>query len=135
MDALVAEKVMGWVDCKPNAITRLSDDYDDVYIGLGTNPSGRKRCVCPPYSTSISAAWEVVEHFRNRQWTAELKGHEWYVGGRWECILIDALGNERARGAGTQRHSEKKRGWDEPSAPLAICRAALKAVEVEKCEL
>lgn len=139
LDALVAEKVMGWT-----AVFRLAggnipygfpdDDYNrdvDEHRKHGTCgfPTDYHREPIPEYSTDISAAWEVVEHFRQRQWTVKLVGHEWYDGGRWECTLLDALDTERSRALDTQRHNADKQGWDEPSAPLAICRAALKAIE------
>lgn len=68
----------------------------------------------PHYSTSIEAAWQVVEKMRP-DWEVQIQNHEW-------------------------RTAEPMDGWTvrigchiatAPTAPLAICRAALAAVESE----
>jgi hypothetical protein len=132
MDALVAEKVMGWTFCDysmPGTPWEFTDPPEErISIGVGLEPGTRRRNRIPNYSTSISAAWEVVEKFRQRQWKIQVIGHEWYDGGLWECVLLDALNSERGRALDRQVHDGKS-GWPEPSAPLAICRAALKAVD------
>lgn len=124
MDALVAEKVMGW----------KKGDAAGTPVWYTPEPDGamfaRRLCVawCPSAPDRISDAWEVVEKIRQRQWTVELNGHEWYDGGRWECVLKDALDDERSRASDMKRNGPGGGGWAEPSAPLAICRAALKSV-------
>ena len=99
MDALVAEKVFG----VPH------EDCFDVY--------GGKRCVKDDeyggpqcYSTDIAAAWEVVEKIREDY---EPRIELWDEG--WEVTIL----------TGTDRGSASGRAL---TAPLAICRAALKAV-------
>jgi len=110
LDALVAEKVMGWC---------VGSDGEEVFY------DDKRGWVCKPhckpiisqgivayYSTSISAAWEVVEklavsgkcsfaieRFRN-------KPYSWQV--------------EFGLGVGWTVYAD--------TAPLAICLAALKAV-------
>ena len=98
MDALVAEKVMGWADINSNAalVGGLCDDK-------------RNWKPLPFYSTDIAAAWEVVEKIKGNygncrfitEWVPKAK--QWSCGGDgYDC------------------------GWGK-TAPLAICRAALKA--------
>lgn len=60
----------------------------------------------PRYSTDIAAAWEVVEKFRDYDWKL-------YSHGEGETMVIYKDGT----------HYE----GDASTAPLAICRAAIKA--------
>lgn len=65
----------------------------------------------PHFSTDIAAAWTVVEKLRR-------DGYGVHVGGRpdaWEISIINAGGIETALD-------------DQPTAPLAIGRAALSAI-------
>ena len=107
LDALVAEKVMGWEWFR---FIR----HEDSYIGefgpaQGDEPIAENYGEHPPlYSTSIAAAWEVVEKLRDTQFTLERDAL--VSAGGWSCMMG---------------------GFGEGStAPLAICRAALKAVGV-----
>lgn len=111
-DALVAEKVMGWtlelrkyVWEDPSEFYRSdhADFHDGRCIPI-TEASGYLR----PYTTDISAAWEVVE---------KMGGYgrslfEWSEG--WIFELVTSDGESVVGQAYT--------------APLAICIAALKAV-------
>ena len=91
MDMLVAEKVMGW--------KRHGTDI------AASNPF--------PYSTSISAAWEVVEKM-------EKDGFNFFIE---SCKpAYDWWAQFAPRNKDTEFHSEA------PTASLAICRAALKTV-------
>jgi hypothetical protein len=109
LDALIAEEVMGF------AVSM--DGCDKPRIEEIIN--GRSRYdVLPPYSTSISAAWEVVEKIKSMGLAVWLG----FEGGRWQAIfgienkyvvLPEAGGDYEALA---------------PTAPLAICRAALRAV-------
>jgi hypothetical protein len=136
MDALVAERVMGWERGGKNDHARpahreskdfpgtILNDFDskgphDYLTSLG--PAGRVYfCGCPSsadlpaYSTSIADAWEVVEKLR------EWHGFDFMVWGRagstdWEAgwFEMDYDGPERRSAA------------DAGTVPLAICRAAL----------
>jgi hypothetical protein len=121
LDALVAEKVMEWngthdvqyVDldtwyswCKNCG--KLGEDGEIGHWEPGMDQP--KGCAVPPrYSTDITAAWEVVEKMPRLELIK-------YPGGHFF--------------AGTGYADED--GWEfeaeAPTAPLAICRAALKAV-------
>lgn len=125
LDALVAEHVMGleyrkekafarpdgWFPKEhPEACPRLDDP--DFHEHFGKHPA-----TCPPYSTDIAAAWTVVEKLKNFQldehgdetlrliYQPDFKDHPWNFcfGDSDNAAVAD-------------------------TAPLAISRAALKAV-------
>jgi len=94
-DTLIAEKVMG---CK------ISDNCTELGQGHERRYPDAK---IPNYSTSIEAAWEVVERMKDKP--LHLDGS---LKGDWLC-KFDAFGLDA--------------GGD--TAPEAICLAALKAVK------
>ncbi len=121
LDALVSEKVMGWVwiafeiahttdvvrrpypgDSWDVQHGRRADFTEPIAYGWDSN--------LPHYSTDIAAAWRVVDR-RKGEYTFILSynqhEHTW-----WVCF--DPVNHYEARA---------------DTAPLAICRAALKAVE------
>lgn len=101
LDALIAEKVMGWKDPEGISLALRDGRVVNTMDGVSWSPS-----------TDIAAAWEVVGRVRER-------GFEVYVLGNpktpWGCRIWD--GNQEM---GFVRSAE--------SAPHAICLAALKAV-------
>ena len=105
LDALIAEKVMGWNRRGPG---RHVSDYNNWWIlpdGKSLNPLR----FCP--STDISAAWEVVLSLRNRWGTFTLvAGLQWHCYDNEDGNYVERMGSA-------------------DTAPLAICRAALKAVQ------
>ena len=100
LDALVAEKVMGW------EVEPVQDGYDAGYWRIVKGESAYERENIPSYSTSIADAWMVVEKFPS----IEIHTHE--HGG--VSVRVDAYCYGNA-----------------PTAPEAICKAALRAVGVE----
>jgi hypothetical protein len=121
LDALVAEKVMGWreVRLRPsNSSRRSGPDYK----GYKPDVVARRRetpCHVPAYSTDIAAAWEVVEAMERRG-----------------CLVVTRTrgaisGKPRVEITGT--HPVGRNEWlvheDADTVPLAICRAALAALE------
>jgi hypothetical protein len=102
LDALIAEKVMGWKPSNPG--TCLC--------------SLRERCYCytpKSYSTDIAAALSALEHLcAQRSLWYTLEG-----GDRDGPYTIDI------RGAGQGEHWHIKRAY---ALPWGICLAALKAV-------
>lgn len=105
LDALVAEKVMGW---------RLGE-----HLGMKRNvwklPEGQKLngldwCNEPPlYSTNIAAAWEVIEKLNICIEVLRVKEAQ---TGSWQYVASTVSGRTIA-----------------DAAPHAICLAALKAVD------
>ena len=113
LDALVAEKVMGCaVERRERpvfgAFCRCVNELhwqSDLSAGI------------PKFSAFISAAWEVVEHMDSLGWKvqvrsdSQLEGYE--ADGPWVCVFNSRDGVPWAAA---------------DTAPLAICRAALKAI-------
>lgn len=99
LDLLVVEKVM---EMKPARIWKL-----------GTHDGSPPEFVIPPYSTDISAAWEVVEKMSTKKWCFDLQ----YAGSRPTATFRLSY---VCRG---ERYESK-----EDTAPRAICLAALKAM-------
>jgi len=117
MDARVAEKVMGWESvtdeleiAKREGVPECVDSQRWHRKQVWFNGNEKMACeecgTLPDYSTSIAAAWEVVEKFEAMQLFR-------YTTGRYIACLAD--GNSLHEG-------------EADTAPLAICKAALKAV-------
>ena len=100
LDALVAEKVMGWRRREGRWLVP-----DRVY----------SRRNCPRYSTSIAAAWQVVERFEER---VAIEGPV-TTSDIWRCSIWTSWDENRESSVA-----------DTTSAPRAICLAALRAVGV-----
>ncbi len=103
MDALVAEKVLNY--------SLTGDKYIILDIGIGER--GGVKAV-PNYSTDIAEAWEVVEKITEKHWKFKLRrlpGKDYMA--YFQNLLSFPTESESA---------------PSKSAPLAICRAALKAV-------
>jgi hypothetical protein len=102
LDALVAEKVIGWTNL-------IGSSYD---VNFGGRPPGGKWDIVPHYSTSIADAWLVVEKLKTL--TADGDIHIECLHGEWSVSTC---------------HEEAWKGWSRAdTAPLAICLAALEAV-------
>ena len=120
LDALVAERVMG--KPKPTVIPRSDekfletwDDWGGAWLARfkGDNEIGQYYAL--PFSTNISKAWEVVEKMQELGCMIELD--RYYPGensGLWTCLFC--AGSELCGRA------------EVPTAPEAICKAALLAV-------
>ncbi len=115
LDALVAEKVMGWRDVRPGHYT----GSPGTMYGKAPqpqpwdSPQDRTKGVSfvPFYSTKIADAWEVIEKLADRDPMIAMWGYEDGTAG-WFCDF-----------EGIKDHAR--------TAPHAICLAALKAVGVE----
>lgn len=107
LDVLVAEKVMGW-----------RGSSEKHYVGN----SGKCFCcgIIPPYSTSIAAAWEVVEKMFYLGWDLELQYFKKNDKEYTVRVLFAEIGNQELS---TLAFAD--------TAPHAICLAALEAVGVE----
>ena len=84
---------------------------------VGTNGCG----MIPPYSTDMAAAWEVIKALKDRCNTCTV-AYEYHQG-RSEpyCGVHFHVGKHGKIGRSSAS-----------TGPLAICRAALKAMEIEK---
>jgi hypothetical protein len=111
LDAAVAAKVMGWHDVKFQPIANaFGEKVLDEYAGHPPNDL-LKNAIIPKYSSSIQFAWEVLEKLKTVSEFAAVisaKGQPWVCKVKKETAFVE----ERA-----------------DAAPLAICKAALKAME------
>lgn len=120
LDALVATRVMGWVNViESNPPNRTWPSRTRRHWRAPGSVFARK---LPHYSTDIAAAWEVVRALRDptegdeRFWTLTDSGSlGWHADLSWNAKEGDAL-VPLGEGIGD-------------TAPLAICRAALTAME------
>ena len=125
LDALVAEKVMGWHRVHDGLNERWADvNGYGAYVnrGDGTPPPGM---FWSP-STDIAAAWQVVEHMRLRWDHGNSTTDFWTIkdcGPSGWRVEIEFCPDHDAP---IVIYAETP-----PTAPLAICLAALKAVGVE----
>jgi hypothetical protein len=125
LDALVAERVMGWTHVgphpwgKPHGVPPEGRVYNERF-GEASRPVGLVEV--PAYSTDIAAAWQVVEKIRN---TDEAPDQTYWnftdcSGCGWRAEVLQVLTENDmphlvAYGVGE-------------TLPEAICRAALAAV-------
>lgn len=133
LDALVAEKVMGWDVLTTREFHRHGKSGDVVDCGDdGIFVAERDRSATTPFnpSTSISAAWSVVEQMRELGWHIDLDNDgSQKIGAEeswtWNALLWTDRDDYDGDGDGDwpTAHAD--------TAPRAICLAALRAVGVE----
>lgn len=141
LDALVAEKVMKWRwdndwDCliPPEQKAKPSEMWTDWQPGLtedwrepvkenhvpGVRYNGdSSKIILPHYSTNIAAAWEVVEKLQVTHYV-NVNIHTPFFDGELHWCYFEL-----------HKHTDTHPLWSASgnTTPLAICRAALKAVE------
>jgi hypothetical protein len=137
LDAAVAELVMGW-----RWIDDDSRDCDGIFHGgkyllpLGMSEDEARRQLPPKgtirpfvfvryYSADIASAWEVVRHLAQRGCLVrvqKLMGSDNTIRASAEFTWM------RRNSPGDPRYAAGSWFTVAPTAPLAICRAALKAV-------
>lgn len=118
IDVLVAYKIMGWTEIS-TAIGKAwgippkqeASVMYDVVMGFG------KKAPIPKYSTEIAAAWDITTQIEG----AFFLEHPFTVGQFWHARFEN-------RGDGTWQDEVAVRAAGF-TAPLAICRAALKLVQ------
>ena len=144
MDALVAERVMGLVIHKAGDLDlgweqkggptppewHMRGIEKDVLMVERVPPPGYYRYIgIPHYSTDIAAAWELVEQLRKLGWFI-LFGNNGHNRGDpanpiwWANFYQQDMKKFWAGDRNKYGESSHERGG---TAPLAICRAALKA--------
>ena len=128
LDALVAEKVMGWRLVKRGRRVATGSDYQKPGMEVGGfrgNDDARRWIshVCPEYSTDIAAAWEVVEKMDHPDWRIEVGNS---VDGGFYAIMEPHRPIDDCETCGEQSTKD----WQAaPTAPHAICLAALAALK------
>lgn len=119
LDALIADKVMCMVPCENWFVQRYTE-LGPIWFGGAANCGHGALHYCYPkgspakYSTNMEAAWTVLEKLSADKWRAIHIGN---TDSGWN-VQIDR--SERALDSACD---------SSPTAPLAICRAALKAIE------
>ena len=116
LDALVAEKVLGWLQVRKQMIANaMGQPVMEDFVGLPTASAASPQLI-PRYSTMIQEAWKVADALRERsQFVAVLSGLGPQGVQPWICKINRDGGfiEERA-----------------DTAPLAICLGALKSVGI-----
>lgn len=110
MDCLIAEKIFGKVKCQGESHLPGHRMFNDGRFCYADPTSPDQGAEVSLYSSDISAAWEVVEEMGA------------FCFRRWQDGTFEA-------GFG---HQDRDDCWEfmaqAPTAPLTICRAALKAI-------
>ena len=124
LDALIAERVMGWVSTELPLTEFLKRTIGDEKIVPGwleddcsdwrTNPH-----TLPPYSSDIAAAWKVIEKINNT------------FGIKFVVLPTGVTGIEMAKQLPAEFGYAVKVVVDAPTFPLAVCRAALAMKDVD----
>ena len=114
LDALVAEKVMGWIGVKNQPIANaMGQKVMDDFVGLPT-PDAPQPMLVPRYSTMIQEAWKVADKLRGEtQFVAVISGKGPQGVQPWIC-KVNREGSFLEERAETAAH--------------AICLAALRGV-------
>lgn len=81
LDALIAEKVMGWI-LGPERITRPDGGSFDAPIHDDWEYKGYRPYSLPPYSTDIAAAWLVIEKLQKDHMMLSVS---WSEGDHYNC--------------------------------------------------
>ena len=117
LDALIAEKVMGWDHVrKIEPRSSIYGPCSPYYIGRENITDGDFDEPVPHYSTYIGTAWQVVEKMQANKWWFDA---DWELGELpWAAFFVDrdSFGYIGVYGSNAE------------SMPLAVCRAALKVV-------
>jgi hypothetical protein len=116
LDALVAGKVMGWLDVKKQSIANaMGQHVMDDYVGLPV-AAAAPPVLIPRYSTMIQEAWKVADKLRGEvQFVAVISGKGPQGTQPWICKV-------NREGSFLEERAD--------TAPLAICLAALKGLGV-----
>jgi hypothetical protein len=114
LDALVAEKVMGWIDVKKHPIANaFGQAVMEDYVGKPASTAPQPVLV-PRYSTMIQEAWKVADKLRgDAQFVAVISGKGPQGVQPWICKV-------NREGSFLEERAD--------TAPHAICLAALKGI-------
>ena len=132
LDGWVAEAVMGWKRSNhgPADLENWRSYPDEWYENPGSLTIENVTNI-PAYSTYIAAAWEVVLDFTGRQYHVRVDGEDAFAYSVWSCAIYAPLRDEGDGPIGEGLDTSKNLNARMAAAPLAICRAALKASKHE----
>lgn len=117
LDALVAEKVLGWEYHPDNAVFTWWQAPNDSWHDAP-----------PPYSTDIAAAWQVVETMVDVD--GPYGAYKWSFGMEYSSV-IDWVVDFTPRKGHPQARNYPAFQASSTSPAEAICKAALAAVQSE----
>lgn len=120
LDALIAEKVMGWTSYESHLTCEDFGTRGEPLIFW--NPPGMTSAgaTLPPFSTDIAAAWQVVERLIERK---VLLWVHVSPAGNYRCECRQVVQSEVTKSWYQRRAADVIA----ETAPLAICHAALLA--------
>lgn len=125
MDALVAEKVMGYVLSDISMPTYPKYKLFDIDSG---EFSGYSKVV-PDYSTYLAAAWEVVKEMKKQGWSFRYSNNAYADTQHAAAFYKGLRGIGRDILGGDYIYNDN--AWDIANTEcLVICRAALRVVGV-----
>ena len=116
LDALIAEKVMGWRDIATDGVSVYGHLPPGTEPHLNVTRAGNGFYHIKRYSTSIADAWEVVERMRELSFVLTLS---------WQSRNSEWCAHWFYPADRTHKAAFHK------SAPRAICLAALKTIGVD----
>ena len=113
LDAMIAVEVMKWYETFPKgACPHIKHWYATTPCPHNAHDDAWRGCL-PPFSTDIAAAWKVLEKLKSVGLQIDVGTH--YSG--WACGIDNST----------------TRLWSSaPTAPIAICCAALAAARAKK---
>ena len=119
-DALIAERVMGWEKSPARVSFRLGGYLVDPGENVYTDKSGNTYATfeVPEFTKDIAAAWQVMDWMRENTVEKYTAPSLFSVPHGWSMVLYEKNDN----------HAPAWLDAFAPTAPLAICRAALLAV-------
>lgn len=117
LDAAVAERVLGW---RAVELLRPGTRSEDA---IGIHPLNNVHESIPYYSDLIGHAWEIVEHVQRVKDCHFNMGHG--PSGWWHAYFCGCA-SDGSRDYGV---SDTHGSAHADTAPLAICRAGLAAIE------
>lgn len=121
IDRLIAEKIMGWTDIKYE-IAGFGDGRNNTIEGPWSEWRGKRSAApwilsesIPYYSTDITLAWEIVDRLVYK----------------WDFILYRDSGFGWTVYDGPRSLEDRMSLANAETAPLAICLAALRVMNVD----
>lgn len=128
LDALIAEKVMGWTGCQSD--NPLTGEKGGAW-GFGDAPKVVHLVYLPKFSESIADAWQVVEKLAKEGDEHPVNLHKGLPAFGDHATPFEVYKNYASYPGWTCYFRDYEVCVHAGTAPLAICLAALKACGVE----
>lgn len=132
LDALVADRVMGWYVYFSEEVF-VNKERCSLNDWGGREGAWSDLDLVPPYSTDITAAWEVVKKLVETDDGWEISINSMWAGGQDKMYFAQFYDSLIATPASRREQLKTRAGATK--LPLAICLAALKSVGVPREEI